>query len=360
MSSEGFKITIVTAGSPDHLSDLALLRERNLPLPHTYSRWSISHSGAAWRWVRILRPNGELLSALALSLHYSRAVPGMRIGRVHRFGRALHGPIAANSGALLLNLAANIPRLLRLDVGLFDENSQRARIIANSMARSGWKPSRQPSSYSHTLRVELDGRSETELSLDFNQRTRRNIRKMSAHTAFTVGPITNNSYRGRIRQLFLSSFQHSHGLAPELDVNGLLADAADPNNSLLVGVFDHRRPQPDDLVAFGWATNQGDHGCYEHGGTERLGSHLAPGALVMWEMIRWSHQQGHQWFDLGGLASDASNELRGINEFKYGFSQNRIEVGKTFEYQPATRLTAVARKSREYWSILKSAKLGRR
>ena len=342
------RLTIVPGGGARHASDVAELASRGVALPHDHASWPRYNTTARWAWARIEDGNGRLLSGFAIELRNSRRLPGMRIGRIRRFGRELHAPLIPVAGELLTEAARRIPRLLRLDVELFDEDEPRRAALAHNLADCGWRTA-PPLDYKETLKLPLAGRDDETLLADCNARTRRNIRRTLRCPELRFEPVSSMQWRARLRQLHQASFERTGGRPPELDVDGMLAEAAAGRDSTLIGCFDASRPPSERLVAFAWITAQGDHAVYAHAGAIRGGSG-APGAVIMWEAIRWARDRGCDWFDLGGVTSDEQSPLAGISTFKRGYARTQLRVAETLRHTPASLFSGIAAGARRLLS----------
>lgn len=342
-----FSLHLVPCGSGLHLSDVADLRDKGLPIPHNYKSWPLHHNPSSWLWCRALYPDGQLLAVFAIEISRSRALPGMRIARIERIGRSLHEGALPHIGAILKALAERLPRLLRLDVQVFDENRSRLDAYRESLRASGAHQLSHPRSYERTLVLPL-GRSDIDLLAGFSARTRRNLRRFERQTQLAIESISDVHYADRIVKLHEDSFRRTGGQTPDIDVRGMLADAKISNESSLIGVFRRDLPAPQDLVAFGWGRLHGDYAVYDMAGAERgeMPSNFAPGAAVMWALIGWARDQGASWFDLGGItppALSSADPRYGISVFKRGFSSNERNISCEFRFEP-NRLAATLAK----------------
>lgn len=334
-------IALVPAGGRQHLADLTALQRRGLALAHDHASWPLHNTTAHWIWVRVLE-NEALLSGFAVELHRSRAIPGMRIGRIRRFGSALHRAIFPVATELLDTTARQIPRLLRLDLEIFEEDHKQRQSLASTLLQDNWQPAAADTGYRETLRLPLIDTTDAALLSGFNARTRRNLRKTLRDGTLRFGSVTAPEYAPQLHALHQASFARSGGNPPALDVAGMLADAYEQRHSILLGCFDQAQQPPHDLIAFAWITAQGDHAAYSHAGAKRTRNNVAPGAVIMWEAIRWARDHGFDWFDLGGATlpdGDSNHPLSGISSFKRGFSKNHIEIATTLSYFPHRRLS---------------------
>lgn len=341
-----YDVEIIKCGSPVHLADLELLRSRGLTIPHDYATWPVLATSSSWVWCRVIGPSGELASGLAIELSGSRAIPGYRIGRVDRIGRDLHESIADSIGAVLLAAARTIPRLLRMEGRVFDEDPARRRRVSDSLAAAGWQHRTPPREYTQTLVLNVD-RSRAELLKSFSRRLRNTIHGSLESPSLRYAPVLGDRYADRIRELHALPFARTGGVPPAIDVRGILADSASGTTSFLVGAFDAAGTPPSDLVAFSWARLHGDHAVLEINASDRspLVSEWSPGFALVSRVLDWAIERGAKWIDLGGLPSmdpAAGDPMRGVIEFKKRFSTDLRTVADEWTYEPSARLGALS------------------
>jgi hypothetical protein len=340
-----YEVSLEKSGSPVHLADLKALCKRNLPVPHHYASWPLHSTSGTWVWTRVLDA-GSLINGFAIHLAPSRAIPGMRIGRVERLGRSLHQETAPVMGALLRAAARQIPRLLQLDVRVFDEDPLRRQQLCDSLRTTGWTSIEGQREYSHTLVLKLAD-SHLEVLRGFTTRVRRTIKKALGSPALRFGPISGITYADRIRYLHGLPFARTGGKPPLIDVEGILQDSMSGDTSLLIGAFARGRTPPTDLVALMWARLHGDHAILEINASERseLFRHLSPGFGLVSNLISWAVQRKSQWIDLGGLSTMepcAEDPMRGVIEFKKRFSTDFREVSEEWRLEPSPLLARTA------------------
>jgi hypothetical protein len=341
-----YDVAIESCGSAAHLADLQVLRARSLAVPHDYASWPLHCTSGSWAWCRVLDAAGRLATGFAVHLTPSRAIPGTRIGRVERVGRNLHEETAASMGVLLRAVAWKIPRLLRLDVRVFDENPLRRRQLCDSLSTAGWSSIEHRREYTQTLVLNL-AQTESEVLKGFTTRVRSTIKRALGSPALRFGPIPGTAYADRIRYLHALPFARTGGVAPPIDVRGILDDSLNGDTSLLIGAFARDGTAPADLVALVWARLHGDHVVLEINASERseLFSHLSPGFGLVSQLIGWAIQRGAQWIDLGGLSSmepSADDPMRGVVEFKRRFSSDFREVAEEWRFEPSPLLASAA------------------
>jgi hypothetical protein len=342
-----YAVTIVEGGSPLHLADLRTLQARRWAVPHSYSSWPLHCTVGSWLWCRVLGADRMLLTGFAIHLTSSRALPGTRIGQVDRLGRTLHEEIASTIGDVLREAARQIPRLLRLDVRIFDENAARRRAMSASFEAAGWSPAVRRRQYSHTLLLDLAS-SEHETLRCFSKGVRTAVRKALGSPLLRYAPVVGEQYHERIEFLYNLTFKRTGGVPPPIDINGILRDSLGGNNSLLIGAFARDQRAPDDLVALAWGRLHGDYADLAVNASERsplFTNSLSPGFGLMWRLFAWAIEHGAHWMDLGGLSDTnpaPEDPLRGIVEFKMRFSRDFREVAEEWQLEPHPMLSGAA------------------
>jgi hypothetical protein len=352
-------VEIVEGGSPSHLADLRSLRERQLAVPHHYSSWPLNSTDGTWVWTRVVGTDDRLITGFAIHLTSSRALPGTRIGEVDRLGRPLHEEIAAVMGDVLSETARRIPRLLRLDARIFDEEPVRRALMARSLAMAGWSPLSRGRHYSHTLVVPLAA-SDQETLHRFSKGVRSAMRKALGSPLLRFGPVTGTQYEGRIGYLHALPFERTGGMPPPIDIKGILCDSAG-GDSLLVGAFASEGRVPEDLAALAWARFHGDHATLEINASQRshlFSNALSPGFGLMSELFLWARRRGAHWMDLGGLPGTKpalDDRMRGIIEFKMRFSADFREVAEEWRLEPSRLLAGAAATTRHVANLVRGA-----
>jgi lipid II:glycine glycyltransferase (peptidoglycan interpeptide bridge formation enzyme) len=224
--------------------------------------------------------------------------------------------------------------VLRLQLILFSRDGREA--MAATLREHGFREVRPPSVYQHTLAIDLRP-SEEEIFASLGKSSRKRIRetmKMGLRAIVIDDPV----YADRIRELQLEALRRTGGHTPSDDWRGILKMSKEnPNLSRVLGLFHGEDTAPENMGAFGWVCNNGDHGEYRAAGSKSRGEVRIPfGYLLVWEMIRWAKESGVAWFDMGGvtLAGKNGTALEGISEFKRFFSQELIEVGAEWVFEP--------------------------
>jgi len=339
-------VTIVPCGTPEHAADVAALRLRHHSLPHEYVSWPRHCSDGSWLWCRVTNTAGQLRTGFSVHLTDSLALPHTRVGRIERLGRDLHEEVSDLMGDILVEVAGKIPRLLRLDVRIFDEEPLRRQCLERSLAAAGWSLLEHQRNYTHTLVLPL-GPSEANVRRSFSTRVRASMRKALQSPLLRYGHVAG-AYAGRIRQLHALTFERTGASPPPLDVEAILRDASDGESSHLIGAFANDREAPQDLVAFAWTRMHGDHAVLEATASDRsdlFRKHLSPGFGLIAHAIEHAIERGAVWMDLGGLSTtspEPTDPLRGIVEFKMRFSTDFREVATEWRLEPHPLLARAA------------------
>ena len=298
-------------------------------------------------WVRVLGENQAILSGFVITTSMSRALPGTLIGRVDRLGRRLHEPLLPNLGAVLLKAALAIPRLMRLNARVFDEDAERRERMLASIDRAGGSRSEHCAQYTRTIVTHIDEAVGLNLA-SLTKTARYNVRKFSRSPKFEVRPISDIHYAGRMWELYTRTFERTGHTAPAIDMRCRIEDAIHSRRSRLVGVYFLDRAPPMDLVAFMRAELHGDHACYEEGASERsIEIRSQPlGYPMMVDLLDWTRRAGGTWFDFGGIPVHEltpNHSLAGITQFKRQFSRAELDIAREAVLRPRPALDRIAR-----------------
>jgi hypothetical protein len=345
-------LSISRCGSPEHQSDLERLAAAGIAVPHEYASWCLHDSTAAWYWCRADHERWAHPAVFAVKVERSRALPGTRIGQVPRVGRALHEPTLAQLGTLLASASRRIPRLQRLDVQVFDEESQRRQRTEHSILAAGGLEHGSSRSYARTLVIPLPSSEDHALLASLRPGARRRISKFQRDAPAEIRPITGDAYLHRLHALHAEAFARTGTHPPALRFADVIRDAGF-GRSILLGTFLHGRPAPDDLVAFLWCRLHGDHVTYDTAGSEK--SEAVQGIPVayplLWEMLRWGAGNGARWADLGGVLPAGAvpgHPAAGISEFKRRFSEREQVVASEYRFEPRPIITRSAEAVRQF------------
>jgi hypothetical protein len=254
---------------------------------------------------------------------------------VSRFGAGLPGEACDAALEAVTSLARQCPRVLRLHLEVFSRDRREA--IAETLAGLGYREVRPPNVYRYTLVIDLKP-SEDAIFASFSNNARRRIRetaKMSLRSVVIIDPM----YVERLEELQQEAFHRTGGNIASADWRGVLRMSHErPDLSRVLGVFPGEDTAPENLGAFLWVCNHGDHGEYRAAGSARRSDVKIPlGYLLLWDMIRWAKSTGAEWFDMGGVTLAQGNEdaLEGISRFKRYFSREVVEVGAEWVLEPS-------------------------
>lgn len=344
------RIQLVNCGSDTHMDDVILLRNRGLSLPHQYVSWCLQSQPNTWKWCRAINDNNELITGFAVQITKSRSMLGAKFARIEKFGRVLHTQPGIEPGFILRQCIDLVPRLVRLVVEVFDEEETRRETLNRIIELAGGRKSLSPRMYNNTLFVDLK-ESDEQLLASFRQNTRRDIAATKKRGG-VIHTIDKPEYISRMKQLLDGSFYKTGSRTPSnVDLNAMLRDANDGENSLLLGVFWPGRSPPLDLVAFVWGRLNGDIVSYDVGASERSDDigNTPLAHVLLWELFRWARLREALFVDLGGIISgEASIEhpLYGISAFKRRFSNDQRTVGAEFWFEPRNFFSLMAKVNR--------------
>lgn len=114
----------------------------------------------------------------------------------------------------------------------------------------------------------------------------------------------------------------------------ILAAAADPFGSTVLGVFHPHRRGAEALVGFAQGTRAPSAACYAIAGTERAADiGRAPLSYgLVWALLEWGQRLGSPWFDFGGVTtgSKMDDPLAGISDFKRKFGGEDCRIAAEY------------------------------
>jgi hypothetical protein len=305
-----------------------------LPLSHRAIWTANPYQWEPW-FLLVRDASGRACAGTGMERIRSRTMPGYSILRMRRFG----GNLSNETRRIILETAARLAmessHILRLDVNVFAREGRNT--IAETLQELGFTEIVPPSTYRYTLAIDLRP-NEDEIFASLGSTARAKIRK-SARKALRIVRITDLVFAARIRDLQQQALQHSGGqITSENWPQVINMCARYPDLSCIFGLIVGEEVVPENMHAFGWVCNHGDHGEYRAAGASRDIELKVPlGYLPAWEMIRWAKNTGSVWFDMGGitLSDGDETELKGVSDFKRHFSQNVVEVGAEWVLEPS-------------------------
>lgn len=304
-----------------------------LPLPYR-AVWAAHFKRCEPWFLLVTDADGRACAGVGVEQVLTRAIPGYCILRVRRYGDNLPSGVCRVVLDALNDLARKFPRILRIQVQVFSRE-KRAQ-IAGILRGLGFKEVLPATVYRHTLVIDLKP-TEEEIFATFNDSGRNKIRKTIRKSGQSV-VITDPVYAGRLKQLQQEALNRTGGHIAGEDWAAVLKLSSErPELSRVFGLFLGEDVAPENMTAFGWVCNNGDHGEYRAAGSTRRADVKIPyGYLVAWDMIRWAKATGADWFDMGGVTVGEGDEaaLEGISKFKKSFSREIAEVGAEWILEP--------------------------
>jgi hypothetical protein len=342
-SKSGMRVFLIRGlgDERDHAERELLEAGVPLALPHR-AIWSV-HLSRWESWFLLVRDSsGHACGGFAIENVQTRALPGHKILRVGRFGGSRPIEVCEVAVEALASLARSTPRVLRLQVNVFSRDGRQQ--IGKALENLGFREIRPPGSYQHTLGIDLKP-TEDKIHASFTRDARKRIRE-TVEMSLRSQVITDPAFVDRIDELQQGAMQRTGGYKPHQDWRGVLTMSQKyPDLSRVVGLFQGEATTPENMGAFGWSLNHGDH--VEHraaGSTRQSDARIPYGYLLVWDMVQWAKSVGAQWFDMGGVtvAEGDENHLEGISRFKKYFSREVLEVGAEWVLEPAPLQAKIA------------------
>lgn len=343
---------IVIAGTPRWRDIESARLAAGLPVPLWHrAAWQDEVLDGSAVLVCAPEPDGSLpVTAAAVSLDRSRALPGFRIARSERLGTHVPAHRVPALAAALARAAHVLPRVLRLHVEVMTHQPSVAQAWSASLAASGFRRLPIPRNYSWSLVLDLSSPAE-QLFATLDRGSRRNVRAPE-RLPVSVQAISDVTLVPRINELMRESLGRTGATYVPLPWARILAHAAQhPEQSRVVGLFDTTREGPEALLGLAWAGHHGDHAHYDAGASTRS-TPLKVGIAypLIWDLILWAHTNGARWFDFGGVSRPAeptADALAGISAFKRSFTKELVEVGQEWVYEPRPLVAAMAGRTRD-------------
>jgi hypothetical protein len=325
---EGLQVTLIRGLGAERACAEQELLDAHVPLALSDRMAWATYLDRHEAWFLLVRDaTGRACAGVAIEKVRTRAMPGHLILHIARFGRSLSAEVCKVLLEAAARLARKAPRVLRLQVNVFSLHGRET--IALTLKELGFHEVQRPSTYRHTLTVDLIP-SEDEIFATFDK-SARNLIRASKKKSLRSQVITDPAYAARLKELQLEALQRTGGHSHTDDWQTILSLSREhPSLSGVFGLFVGEDTAPESMAAFGWVCNHGDHGEYRAAGSTRRGDTRIPfGYLLLWDMICWSKATGAEWFDMGGvtLADSEGNSLQGISSFKRCFSRQVAEVG---------------------------------
>lgn len=289
---------------------------------------------------------GAFRAALGLTVKKTRAFPGHRNIDVHAIGDAY----ASDAGDALLGqitrYAVSTGRMLRVRAEVQCRNEAARASVRRSLATLGYRQIDAEQIPSRTLAIDLTS-TEDQLFSSFSSSTRHKIRK-AMRNGLQVAPIADPVLGKRMNSILAETFDRTGGSHEDVDWWRVLKVCHErPELSRIVGAFKGDGRTPEDLLAFAWATRQGDRVLYDiSASTRQSGVRLPLLYPILWDQIAWARNQRASWFDMNGITSgsqDCEDGLARISSFKKGFGGTELEFGEEWIFEPNRIKSMVAR-----------------
>jgi hypothetical protein len=342
-SDGGLRVMLVRGLNRDRGEAERKASETGVPLALMHRREWAQHLSRGESWfLFVVDSESQGQAGFAIEKVPTRAMPGHFIFRIGMFGANWPADVCEAAVAGLMQIAKTTPRLLRLQVNVFSRDKRGA--VGDVLAAAGFHQVHPPTAYQHTLVVDLTP-SEDEIFASLGKSARKRIRETTKLALRTV-VLTDAAYADRLKELQQEALRKTDGPSAWSDWQGILSLSREhPHLSRVIGLFLSDDQAPENMVAFSWVCNHGDHGEYRAAGSTRKTDVRIPfGYLMVWDMIRWAKEMGASWFDMGGVALGGDDEkaLEGISEFKGYFTRELVEVGAEWVLEPNPMMASIA------------------
>ena len=315
----------------------------SLPLLYRLAWAELSPPGQ-YRLLTLRNNCGSLLGGVAIRVDRSRVLRGHHYLRVARFGEGMPPQAWEPMIAVLTKMVWREERVLRLSVRVFSRDH--GAEIGALLERYGFHREEQPTSYRHTLSIDLSP-GEKEILAGLNKSARKNLRDADK-SPLCVRAITDAKYVDRITELERMAIRRTNGTSPTQDWTSILRlSQQHPELSRVVGLFLCEETQePEALVGFAWGCLNGTNGEYRAGGTVHVPNlKVSISHRLVRDLILWSKREGARWFDMGGVTvgEPVWHPLHGVSVFKRHFTHHLEDVGEEWSLEPHPMRAALVR-----------------
>lgn len=195
--------------------------------------------------------------------------------------------------------------------------------------------------YSHTLVADLRERDASMHLASLTRRVRQDIGAIAKYP-IELRKIDDVKASERMNELMKETMARTGARHVIVDYSPIIELSRDyPALSRLIGLYRTDELSSNSLIAFAWGANHGDHAVYDVGGSSRIAEfkRLSLGYPLLWELIKWAHQEQLAWFDFGGVTEgnlNSEDRLGGISDFKRRFGGEPTKVADEWllELQP--------------------------
>lgn len=292
--------------------------------------------------------SGNPVGAVGVERSLSRALPGHTIWRIRQIDPAapLHVTVAVLS-AVLQDARADT-RTLRVHADVLSRDLDARAPIARFLSEIGATRLASPREHELTLVLDLFPGVESIWSSAKMATVRRKVRAVEKG-GLEVRLLMDETLIPRMEVLLGETFARTSGKTKILDLAGAMRiGKISPAASRIVGLFRPEVLGPESLVAFAWASRNGDHVCYDVGAsTSDAEARRFPLAYALfWDLIQWAAREGAEWFDLGGVTEgsrESGDRLGGISDYKRHFSSDVVPIREEWMLEPHRMRATLAR-----------------
>ncbi|MBI4034356.1 peptidoglycan bridge formation glycyltransferase FemA/FemB family protein [Candidatus Saccharibacteria bacterium] len=270
------------------------------------AEWAEALKQTAWRPNLTEVKVGQ--GSYRLNLH-SRSVP--LIGRIYQATKlARLQPAQARAFTQGLRRQAESGVAIKIDLDQpFDEK------LHQSLLKQGWlrTPSMQ---YQETVLIDLT-RSREELLKSFKKRARWELNAGLRRGVKVEKAALTDEHMAIAYELLRSTYERAHfqTRSRAFTENYWRAFAASGQGSLYFAKLDNQ------LLAAAFIIHIGDRAYYKDGASVRLKPDVFASRVMQWQIMQDLKEQGIKTYDLCGVSTNNTSDLKGVTLFKTGFGE---------------------------------------
>lgn len=285
----------------------------------------------AWNWEGVFTRGGDGRINGALSV-LIRRVPGLPLTFMYG-GR---GPVCDMNDrevlCALLDGARMLAKKYRSYMLKIDPDIPVSETgIAGTLTGLGFRKKAESKNFEgiqprFVFRLPIEGKTEDDLFLAFESKTRYNIRL--ALRKGVEARICGKNALDDFTMLMSTTGERDHFIVRNKVYFEKLMDSLGEHARLYMAYYNGR------AVAGTLAIAYGDKVWYLYGASSNEYRNVMPNYLLQWEMIKWAVSLGARIYDFRGVSGDLSedNPLYGLFRFKKGFGGEFTEFAGEFDY----------------------------
>lgn len=170
----------------------------------------------------------------------------------------------------------------------------------------------------YILRLDVEGKTEEEVMASFHPKTRYNAR-LAARKGVTV-EIKGIEACEEFHDLMLVTGERDNFATRDTSYFRRIMEAFGDDARIYMAYYEGK------AIAGALDVHCGDKVWYVYGASSNEYRNVMPNYLVQWEMIKWAIEEKCRCYDFRGGYPDETSTLHGIFKFKYGFTNDYMEL----------------------------------